>query len=670
MLPSDLGHLIDLGQPALSPDGSLVAFVVRRTDLDANRYRSAVWLAPTDGSRPPRQLTAGTEGDGNPAWSPDGSRLAFTSSREKQGDEQRSTLHVLAIDGPGETVTLTSQPEGLAELRWSPDGTRIAFSCRQRGERYAAGDDDASRPPRKITHLLNRLNGEGFITDRPNRIWAVPADGSGPAVAVSGGDNPGDHASPTWSPDGTRLAFTASSEPDWDLDLRTGVHAVTVGEGVPEEALVPERLVGGPIGWTGLAWSPDGTRIVGLTEDLAVSVSNYRVAVLQVADGSVTYPADALDRSHAPYPGARPPVWDDEHLVFNAEDRGAVKLFRVPADGAAAPEIVLGGAERTVAGFDLAAGVVAYTSTTTDRLAEVHVLDADGTERRLTTLTDGFHRRRPAHPTERFTVASPSEGDLDAWLVTPADLDRSKPHPVLLSIHGGPFTQYGERWFDEFQLWASAGYCVLFTNPHGSSGREQAFGRAIRSPFSAVEPGSGWGGQDADDVLAVLDHALGAFPFLDADRVGVLGGSYGGYLTSWLVGHTDRFAAACSERAVNNLLTCEWSSDAAGLFRWQLGLSHLEGPEEYLRMSPITYVEQITTPMLLLHSEEDLRCPVEQADQLWVALRMLGREVEYHRFPGESHELSRSGSPKHRVQRAQLILDFFDRHLKVGPAAG
>lgn len=664
MLPDDIGRLLDLGQPKLSPDGSLAAFVVQRTDLDANRYRSSVWVVPTDGSKPARQLSAGIEGDGNPCWSPDGTLLAFTSSREKDGDEKRSTLHVLPVDGPGEVITLTSQPEGLGELEWSPDGTRIAFSCRRRGPRFEAGKDDAARPARKITHLLNRLNGEGFITDRPTRIWVVPADGSGPAVAVSGGDNPGDHGSPTWSPDSTRLAFTASSEPDWDLDLRTAPHVIEVGHGIPDDAAEPELLRGGPMGWTGLAWSPDGSRIVGLTEELEVSVSNYKVTVLHLDDGSVTFPAAALDRSHAPYPGARPPVWDDEHLVFNAEDRGAVKLFRVPADGSAAPVEVIGGARRTIGGFDLAGGATAFTSTTTDRLSELHALADDGTERQLTTLTDGFHRRRPAHPTARFTVASPSGGDLDAWLVTPADLDPSVSHPVLLSIHGGPFTQYGERWFDEFQLWATAGYCVLFTNPHGSSGREEAFGRSIRSPRSPQEPGSGWGGQDADDVLAVLDHALATYGFLDADRVGVLGGSYGGYLTSWLIGHTDRFAAACSERAVNNLLTCEWSSDAAGLFRWQLGLSHLEAPEEYLRMSPITYVDAIATPLLIIHSEDDIRCPIEQADQLWIALHMTGRAVEYHRFPGENHELSRSGSPKHRVQRAELILEFFDRHLK------
>jgi dipeptidyl aminopeptidase/acylaminoacyl peptidase len=224
-------------------------------------------------------------------------------------------------------------------------------------------------------------------------------------------------------------------------------------------------------------------------------------------------------------------------------------------------------------------------------------------------------------------------------------------------------SQYGTRWFDEVQLYASAGYVVVWSNPHGSSGRDEAFLRAIRSPLATEAPGTGWGGVDADDLMAVVDHVLDRFPVIDPARLGVLGGSYGGFMTSWLIGRTDRFAAACSERAVNNLYSLETSSDAAGWFGYEVGVTHLDHPEEYLRQSPITYVKDIHTPVLIIHSEDDLRCPIEQADQLFVALRMLDREVEYHRFPGESHELSRAGSPKHRVQRAEIILDFFARHL-------
>ena len=218
------------------------------------------------------------------------------------------------------------------------------------------------------------------------------------------------------------------------------------------------------------------------------------------------------------------------------------------------------------------------------------------------------------------------------------------------------------------QLQASAGYVVLFSNPRGSSGRDTRWGRAIAGPKSRADAGTGWGSVDYDDVLAVVDEALARYPFIDAERLGVLGGSYGGYLTSWIVSHTDRFKAACSERAVNNLVTLEYASDIATAFRGTFGVNHVDDPTEYLARSPISFVSRIRTPLLIVHSEEDLRCPIEQAEQLWVALRLLGREVEFVRFPGESHELSRSGSPIHRVQRAELILEFFDRHLQPSKA--
>lgn len=680
MLPDDIGHMVEVGAPAVSPDGQLVAWTVRRTDLDANRYRSAVWLAPADGSRPPRQVTAGTDGDGEPAWSPDGSLLAFTSRRETEGEEKRSTLHLLPVDGPGEVVTLTSQPEGISQLRWSPDGTRVAFACRRRTSRFDEGKDDAARPPREVSRLLSMLDGEGWIVDRPTRIWVVPVDGSAPATVVTGaapdglddgieGDAQGDHGNPEWSPDGTRLAFSGGLTRDFDLDQRAGLFVAEVGAGIPAELPTITPIVGGPTSFSALSWSPDGSRIAALEENLVDEPWNGRLAVIDVAGGDVTFPAAALDRQQAPYPGARRPVWDGDDLVFNAEDHGATPIHRVPATGGE-PTVIAGAEGCVIAAWDLAGGTLAVTRSDPDTLSEIFVVAGDGTERRLSHHTAAFHARCPAHPTtERFTVPSPAGGDIDVWLVTPRDLDRSEDrrHPVLLSIHGGPTTQYGERWFDEFQLWASAGFCVVFANPHGSTGRDTAWLRNIRSPRAQVDPGQGWGGDDHRDVIAALDGALERFPFLDPERMGVLGGSYGGYMTSWIVGHTDRFGAAVSERAVNDLLTLETTSDAMGLFGAMLGVDHLDDPEEFRRMSPITHVRAITTPVLILHSDEDWRCPVEQADKLYLALRKLGREVAYHRFPGEGHELSRSGSPKHRVQRARLIIDWFQRHLQPAP---
>jgi dipeptidyl aminopeptidase/acylaminoacyl peptidase len=360
------------------------------------------------------------------------------------------------------------------------------------------------------------------------------------------------------------------------------------------------------------------------------------------------------------FPGADPPAWvDDTTLLAAREDRGTIEVVRLAADGSAPPEVVAGEGAWIV-GFDHAAGTTAAIVSTASDPGELHV---DGVRR--TEACAAFLRACPPLPVERFAVASPAgDGDVDAWFLAPDPAavggDR---WPLVVSVHGGPMTQYGEHWFDEWQLWASAGFAVVGCNPHGSSGREESWGRAIRSPLAEVEPGTGWGGIDADDVLAVLDATLERWPSIDADRVGIHGGSYGGYMTSWLCARTDRFAAGCSERAVNNMLSEEWSSDIAGFFWRELGVSHLEHPDEFLRMSPATYVRDITCPMLILHSEQDLRCHIEQADSLFVPLRMLGRDVEYWRFPGESHELSRSGGPKHRIRRAELIIDFFRRKL-------
>jgi dipeptidyl aminopeptidase/acylaminoacyl peptidase len=233
-------------------------------------------------------------------------------------------------------------------------------------------------------------------------------------------------------------------------------------------------------------------------------------------------------------------------------------------------------------------------------------------------------------------------------------------YPVLLNVHGGPFSQYGNKFFDEFQVYARAGYVVLYSNPRGSSGYSEEWGRAIRGP---IVEGPGWGTVDYEDVIAVVDEALQRFDYCDPERLGVLGGSYGGYMTTWIVGHTDRFQAACSERACNDLLLQWGSADIGWVFRGYWGAHWFEAPDVYRKMSPTTYAQEITTPLLILHSEEDLRCPIGNAEELFTILRLLKRDVEFVRFPAESHELSRSGSPAHRVMRFETILDWFADHL-------
>jgi len=312
---------------------------------------------------------------------------------------------------------------------------------------------------------------------------------------------------------------------------------------------------------------------------------------------------------------------------------------------------------RGLAGFDLADDTLIHAETTPTALPEVIAGD-----RHLTNIGASFADEVTASEPEPFTAVSPDGTEVPAWIIRPPGFDPNETYPAVLSIHGGPFTQYGERFFDEFQVYAGAGYVVLYANPRGSSGYSEGWGRAIRGPVGDLGPG--WGSVDYDDLMAVTDEAIKRFAFIDPERIAVMGGSYGGYMTSWIIGHTDRFRCAISERAVNEMVSEDGSSDFAGFFRGYVGANPWEAPEAYRQISPLTYAEQITTPTLILHSEDDLRCPINQGEQLFTVLRALRREVEFVRFPGESHELTRSGSPTHRVQRFELVLDWLDRHLR------
>ncbi len=655
MRPGDIAQLVVVSQPAVAPDGRTVAFVVTRVDAEGNRYRSQVWLAATDATTAALPFTSGEHSDANPAWSPDGSRLAFTSTRTGGATDTAgvaASVQVAPVRTGGEIVTVARSPEPMTDLRWSPDGRHLAYVTRTRAERYAE-DDPKKQPPRRITHLFSRLDNVGFTVDRPRHTYVVPADGSAPARDLT----PGEHelVDPAWTPDSTELTVSGGTHDTWDLDLAVDLFAVdvTTGQG--------RRLTGTDGIFSNPNVSPDGTRVAFLgTDDHETSPRNLHVGVVERAGGPHRWVSQALDRTFAPYPGAQAPFWRDDHtLLASVEDRGDVHLYTVRADGSGPPEPFTTG-EGVVTGFHAAAGTVAYTLSTPTRPGELHVA-ADGHHRQLTDLTAGFAAQAGVAPYEHFTFPS-ADGtvELDGWVLLPPGHDPALSYPALVNVHGGPFTQYANRFFDEVLIQARAGYVVAWCNPRGSSGREEAFGRAISGPALG---GTGWGSVDYDDVLALVDHVQKSYPSVDADRVGLLGGSYGGYMTSWAVGHTDRFRAACSERAVNDVLALEWGSDAAGAFRAHLGVSHLDDPELYEAMSPIRFVRNITTPLLILHSEDDLRCPVGQADRLFVALRMLQRDVELVRFPAESHELSRSGSPVHRIQRAEIILEFFGRHL-------
>jgi dipeptidyl aminopeptidase/acylaminoacyl peptidase len=631
---------------AVSPDGGHVASVVMTTDLTSNTTTNRLWIDEQPASAGPH--------DSQPRWSPDGASIAFTSKRGEKKSE--TTLHVLPFDRAGETRTVCSMPDGLGDVAWSPDGLSLAFTSRVRDERYDQ-PDVSWQSPRKVERLFSRLNGEDWVFDRPRHVFVVASDGTGRPRDLTPGEF--QHSGTSWLPDSTAIVTTAQRHDSWDRDFAIDLYVVPLDDGSEIRCLTAHDGK-----YYSPSVSPDGTRVAFIGHgDLATFPQNAAVGVIPIdattSEPDFTWASMDLDRTFRPIEGARPPIWlDDQRLLATAEDRGESHLFEVVADGSAPPRRLTDGAH-IVTAFHAAGGTIASCRTTVDRPAELFVDD----ERRSKVTADWA---TGTQAWEKFEVPTTDGTDvIDAWIMRPTDFDENSTYPVLLNVHGGPFAQYGEAFFDEAQFQVAAGFVVVMSNPRGASGRHTEWGQAILGPKHPVKPGSGWGGVDADDILAVIDHALDTYSFCDRDRVGMLGGSYGGYMATWLaVNHDGRFQGFCSERAVSNLLSFEWSSDIATQFTTEHGALHIEDPEVYIAHSPIPDVHKIDRPMLLIHSEEDWRCPINQAEELWIALTLLDKDVDFYRFPGENHELSRSGSPVHRVQRAEIILDWFADKLR------
>jgi len=647
MRPEDVYQLVNAGDPRLSPDGARVAYTVTRLDRELNDYRSAIWVAPVDGSSEPTQFTAGARRDGNPRWSPDGKWLAFTSNRGEEKKTQAS-LYVIPAQG-GEPRKLTDLKESVESISWSPDSTRLAFTSRVPDEAYEE-EDEKRRKPRRFTRLFHKLDSVGWTGDRRTQIFVVDVDGDGDARQLTSGDF--EHGHPSWSVDGKQLVFEAQRDENWDIELVSRIYVLDVdGGGEPKRISADDNSYLMPV------FSPDGAKLAVRFELEDETWPHHSQIGVMNADGSdFKLLTTSLDRQTFPYPDARDPVWDgNDRILFTVEDAGCIHLYAVAADGSSAPELVLGG-ERQVNAFDYRDGTLATVQATYANMRELYIGD-----RQFTHVGKEFVDGHEISTPERFTATSADGYEIGAWVVKPVGFQQGEKYPTLLFIHGGPFSQYGVGFFDEFQVAAGAGYVVLYSNPRGGSGYSEEHGRAIRGPLG--DAGPGWGSRDYDDLMAVVDTALEQFDFVDEEKLGVLGGSYGGYMTTWIIGHTNRFKAAVSERAVNNLVSMFGSSDLFWVFQRQFGGALWENVEAFVEKSPSTYGQQIETPVLILHSESDLRCPIEQGEHLFNLLRLHRKPVEMVRFPAESHELSRAGSPLHRVIRFETILEWFGRYL-------
>ncbi|MTD16777.1 alpha/beta fold hydrolase [Nakamurella sp. YIM 132087] len=658
MKAADLETLHTLSRPALLHDGRVVV-ALARPDLESNKYQGGLWVIdpdapPVEGGSTPAatRLTFGGR-DSAPVASPDGRSIVFL----RAVDGGKPQLMLMPADG-GEPRTLISPPLGAGGVVFSPDGTRIAYVAgvpeqgRYGTDEKIDGDAEAPRPIRAMNY---RRDGRGFLADQPLQVFVLGlAEGSEPVQLTGSSVDVGEIA---FTADGSALLVTRSEGADTfreDL-LRLPLPPADGADGADEkgERALEEGVVKAVEFSGGLSGQRDtdaGLLFVAVPFE-GVDYSGRTAGVhLATADGSVRRLTDTETVDIDLESGT--PVLRDGRVLAGVLHRGRVELRTFPVDAADLPleamHVLLGG-ELVVRSFTVRG----------DRLAAVVGVPGDPAEVVVLDLTDGTHRTvsdfgavlaAGACRQVEITAIAPDGYPVHGFLVLP---EGDGPHPVLLDVHGGPHAQYTWGFFDEAQAYAGAGYAVVLPNPRGSAGYGQEHGMAVRYRMGTV---------DVADVLALLDAALERAD-LDAERVGVMGGSYGGFMTSWLVAHhPERFVAGISERAVNAWDSFAGSSDIGWFFAENyVGTTR----DAQWQASPLAYADKVGVPLLIIHSEQDWRCPVEQAQRLFVALRLRGAETEMLLFPGEGHELSRSGRPQHRAQRFAAILDWWERYLPV-----
>ncbi len=693
--PEDLYRFRIPTDPQISPDGTLVAVTVQSVAPGRDGYRHAVWLVPVDGSAPPRQVTLGARHDTHPRFSPTGTVLAFLSDRrplvEEEPDapkdrEDGTQVHLLPLAG-GEARRLTDLPRGVDAFAWAPDGRSLVVGTTSFGATRAE-DRKARRkaaPPkpgatplsdyRYFDRLQGMLNGPGFVDDKVGHLWLVDAE-TGAASRLT--DGPTSDAEPAWSPDGTRIAFTASRGRDHDLDYQFDVFVVEVAT-----RRVTRITDGAGCAFGSPTWLPDGATLALAGHRYPRGGGSRNDIWLFPADGSearrgggrnLSGPSDlmfaaGMGSDITPGEPARLRVGPGgRHLLSTAPICGSYELWRIAlADGSVDR---LTEDRHYLSSFEVAgiagggARIAAIRSTATE-LADVHVVDlapdgrpaAGAGPRRLTAFNEAVLAELDVRaPEERSLTVDGRE--IQGWLIRAAAAERGEPAPLVLEIHGGPHTLYGWAPYWEFQVLAGAGVSVLSTNPRGSEGYGEDF-NAANLPD--------WGAGPMRDVMAHVD-ALVEAGVADPTRLGVTGGSYGGYLTNWIVGHTERFAAAMTCRSVTDLTSLMLTGDlAGGIFGiLEFGAQPWEAPDLYRELSPITYADRIRTPLLIQHAENDLRCPMGQAEALFAVLRTLRRPVRLMRVPNETHELTRSGTPFRRVENLVQVRGWFDHFLVKG----
>ncbi|RSK29265.1 S9 family peptidase [Bacillus sp. HMF5848] len=659
MSAEDIYSLKSVVDPQLSPDGEKIAFIQTHIDKDSDEYIKHIFMKDLINGKT-KQWTFGNTSNTSPRWSPDGTKLAFLSKRTG-----KNQLYVFDMAG-GEAEQITASINGVSQPVWSPDGNAILFAITL-GEGQTLQDtesnskkEDKRLKPMIVDRLRYKSDAVGYPEDKRQQLAIVDVHTKS-IVSLTEGDF--DYTPGCWSPDGKYITFTADLDEKADYRLVTDVYIMDVSTRETKKITASDGYYSG---FTS-TWSPDSRYIAfGGSPRTHDSATLTKLWIYNTQNDELTCMTEGLDLQitdsaigdfhHGTInPGA---IWtaDSQGYYVLVSDQGNTVVYYGSVEGEFFPVIfddshVYG---LTVDGSTHKAVVAISTPTMPGELFAIDF--KTGEREQLTDVNKDFLNTVSVAEVEELRFKAHDGLDLHGWLMHPVDYNENSKYPLILEIHGGPHAMYANTYFHEFQMLAAQGYVVLYINPRGSHGYGQAFADACRGDY---------GGNDYKDVMSAVDYVLAEYgDIIDESRLGVTGGSYGGFMTNWIVGHTNRFKAAVTQRSISNWLSFYGVSDIGYYFTdWELKGDILDDTEKLWEHSPLKYAANVETPLLILHGERDYRCPIEQAEQLFVVLKKRNKVTRFVRFPESNHELSRSGRPQLRVERLNHIKDWFNAYL-------